>query len=102
MHRIDIDSGLTDAANVARAVAEAARDYDLETAQDGELKQYPGSRHWHLRRPREQGTLEVTHWPARDQLWVSYHANRAAPWVVETAPQFAQSVEEALSAGDER
>lgn len=47
---------------------------------EGTLKSYPGSMHFHLRKPKERGTLELTWWPAKRRFWVSVHANRRAPW----------------------
>ena len=35
-------------------------------------KRYPGNRHWHLKRSRDEpGCLDVTYWPAGPLLWVS-------------------------------
>ncbi len=45
-----------------------------------ELKQYPGSVHWHLSKRGKTGTLEVTWWPKQNRLWLQIRENREAPW----------------------
>jgi len=47
----------------------------------GELRSYPGSTHWHLKRPGAKGTLELTYWPDAGRLWFAVHANRRAVWI---------------------
>ena len=74
------------------AVAEAAAMYSLQVASDGTLKSLPGSRHWHLKRPKEPGTLEITYCPNDGRLWVCYHSNRAGRWVPELAMPFAKAL----------
>lgn len=44
------------------------------------LSKYPGSLHWHFKRPGEKGTLEATWWPKGQRLWLSVHEGRSAPW----------------------
>jgi hypothetical protein len=46
-----------------------------------ELRSYPGSTHWHIRRPGAKGTLELTYWPRAERLWFAIHANRRAEWI---------------------
>lgn len=77
--------------NPETAVLEVADTHGLSVVSDGGLKSYPGSRHWHLKKGKSAGTLEVTWWPAGNRLWVSYHANRVGDgWVEEVAPRFAE------------
>jgi hypothetical protein len=45
------------------------------------LRSYPGSIHWHLKRPGARGTLELTYWPRTGRLWFAIHANRRADWI---------------------
>jgi hypothetical protein len=46
---------------------------------------FPGSIHWHLKKGRERGTLEITLWPAQNKLWFSMQDGRSADWVMKTA-----------------
>jgi hypothetical protein len=45
-------------------IEKAAALYGLQVRMKGTLRIYPGSQHWHLYKPGERGTLEVTLWPA--------------------------------------
>ena len=78
------------------AVRKLAEEFGLRVTSDGRLRTYPGSSHWHLKRGQEAGTLEVTHWPQKNRVWVSYHTNRATVWVMEMARLFAQALAEHL------
>ena len=60
------------------------------------LREYPGSMHWHWKRGKENGTLEVTHLPSENRLWISVHENRAAPWTDPVAARLASKMEEKL------
>jgi hypothetical protein len=87
MVEIDV-SPLPAAAEVAIVTAAAA--LGLVVATISSLRKYPGSRHWHLRKPGMSGTLEATYWPAGHRFWVAYHSNRAGDgWVARVAPEFA-------------
>ncbi len=67
-------------------VVEESTRLGLTISSDGKLASYPGSRHWHLKNGRRTGTLEVTLWPSRNRLWVTYHSNRVGDgWVSESA-----------------
>ena len=57
-------------------------------AERGSLKSYPGSTHWHFRRPGSRGTLEATWFPHTERLWLSYHENRYAPWMDDMVEVF--------------
>ena len=56
------------------------------------LAAFPGCTHWHWKRGRERGTLEVTLWPQGRRLWVSVHASRVRDWTEEAAARLAASL----------
>jgi len=59
-----------------------ADELDLEVTLDSTLSRFPGSVHLHLRKRGEKaGTLEYTMDPGSGRAWMSFHANRAKPWV---------------------
>ena len=92
MVEIEIDPVPGDPGQAVQAVADQL---GLDIAIDGTLKSFPGCRHWHLRKPGTTGTLEVTSWPERKRLWVTYHANRVGDgWVEILAPEFARLLQE--------
>ncbi len=84
------------AEKVAATVERVALEMGLIVRIRRGLKQYPDGTHWHLGKPGQSGTLEVTHWPRTDSLWLSIHANRRTPWVSDTAPLFCQELSRAL------
>jgi hypothetical protein len=49
----------------------------------GSSSQYPGSRHWHIRRPEGSGTLELTEFG--DRVWLKVAANRDGGWATALA-----------------
>jgi hypothetical protein len=55
----------------------------------GSSSQYPGSRHWHVRRPEGSGTLELTQWDERTILKVA--ANRDGGWATALAKKLASA-----------
>ncbi len=67
--------------------------YGLVIRMRGTLRTYPGSQHWHVRKPGERGTLEVTFWPAGKRVWFSVQAGRCAEWIADIVPQLKAWVE---------
>lgn len=61
------------------------------------LAAYPGSVHWHWKRGKERGVLEVTLWPAGRRLWVSVQSGRAARWTAQAADQLQKLLSGAVS-----
>jgi hypothetical protein len=62
------------------------------------LRTFPGSIHWHLRRPSIKGVLELTYWPGRRRLWFAVHSNRQAKWIAPTIERLRTCLEQT---GDE-
>lgn len=81
---------LADSEIVAAAVQETAAAFGLLVVLETTLKTRPGSRHWHCKRGKTAGVLEVTYVPQENVCLVSYHSHRAGEgWVVQTAVDFA-------------
>ena len=55
-----------------------------------ELRKYPGSLHWHLRRAGISGTLELTVWPGQRRIWMTRRANRDALWIAGLPEEFSE------------
>jgi predicted nucleotidyltransferase len=62
----------------------------------GALKTFPGSTHWHLKRGRGRGTLEMTWWPKVRRLWIKIQAGRTAAWIDEAVPHLKEEIESLL------
>jgi hypothetical protein len=82
--------------NVDFIIDKTIIEFDLNVTMRGTLKSYPGSTHWHIKRDRARGTLEITWWPQRRRLWIKIQSGRTAPWIDEIAPQFKQKIESHL------
>ena len=67
--------------------------FGLEIRMRGTLRTYPGSEHWHIYKPGERGTLEVTMWPEGKRVWFSVQAGRRAGWIADIVPQLKAWVE---------
>lgn len=69
----------------------------LNVMMRGTLKTFPGSTHWHTKRGRGRGTLEITWWPTERKLWIKIQAGRTAAWIEEIAPRLKNQVESLLN-----
>jgi hypothetical protein len=54
---------------------------------------YPGSIHWHLKKAKERGTLEITLWPSTRRLWFSMQDGRKGDWVMPAAHRMKAELE---------
>jgi hypothetical protein len=86
---------------LAALIEGAAAHYGLQIRMRGTLRTYPGSQHWHLQKPGERGTLEVTLWPAGKRVWFSVQAGRRAAWIAESIPPMKSWIEGQLSQAQE-
>jgi hypothetical protein len=59
----------------------------------GALGKYAGCTHWHYKRGKATGVLEITLWPRQNRLWIAIHKNRNAAWVSEAATRLKTEVE---------
>ncbi len=68
---------------VQRLVLRTCKDRGLVLSVETSLKSYPGSVHWHFKKEKERGTIEVTYWRHGSRLWISVHSNRQGDWTGE-------------------
>lgn len=61
------------------------------------LRSFPGCIHWHAKKARHRGVLEVTYWPRKNRLWLSVHHNRDAPWIHEVIQALRHDLEVSLA-----
>jgi len=50
---------------VVTVVEQVCDAHDLTQALKGTLVSYPGCTHWHLKKDKQKGTLEITWWKAK-------------------------------------
>ena len=79
-------------ADAESLIETCCRDAGLIRSLKGTLAQYPGCIHWHWKRRREPGTLEVTLWPRENRLWLSIHTNRSGGWTEAAAPALRENL----------
>lgn len=53
----------------------------LKLSRKGTLSKYPGCVHWHYRKDKQRGTLEITWWGKKRRLWIKVAARRSADWI---------------------
>jgi hypothetical protein len=62
----------------------------------GTLASYPGSAHWHFKKGRLKGILEITWWELERRLWFKVAQNRRGEWMEDSIPQLKQHIEKSL------
>jgi hypothetical protein len=80
-------------ARLSEIIDKISAEQGLSIRMKTSLAKFPGSVHWHLKKGRERGTLEVTLLPAGQRLWFSMHENRSADWVMSAAREFKRRIE---------
>jgi hypothetical protein len=70
-------------AEIERCIDRAIANIGLTITLRASLRKFPGCIHWHLKRGRESGTLEVTFWPQERRAWFTIQNGRKAGWIEE-------------------
>jgi hypothetical protein len=80
-------------ARLSETIDEISAEQGLSIRMKKPVAKFSGSIHWHLKKGRERGTLEVTLLPVKRGLWFSMHENRSADWVMYAAHEFQRRIE---------
>jgi|SRR5579872_4748182 len=83
-------------------IERVCRVHGLHAAMKGTLATYPGSIHWHWKKSKEKGTLELTLLPCERRIWAAIHTNRQAPWIEDALPKVRTAIERALKGAADR
>jgi hypothetical protein len=81
---------------VVRIVEQVCASHHLTCGLKGTLASYPGSVHWHFKRDRQKGTLEVTWWESKHRLWFKVSNGRMGEWILESIPRLKAQIEKKL------
>lgn len=81
---------------MAQCVEKCAQEQGLVMTLRGVLRSYPGSIHWHWKRGKERGVLEITLWPQTRRLWFSVQARRTAAWIDALLPVLRTAISNAI------
>jgi hypothetical protein len=85
-----------DCGDVERAIDQALVDVGLHITLRGTLKKFPGCVHWHAKRGRERGTLEITLWPPMGRAWFTIQSGRTADWIDEKLQSLGATIQQRL------
>lgn len=78
---------------VVRVVEQVCTSNDLTCSLKGTLVSYPGSVHWHFKRGKQKGILEITWWQGEHRLWFKVAGGRRSAWILESIPQLKEQIE---------
>jgi hypothetical protein len=81
---------------VIEVVEETCISNHLTCALKGTLVNYPGCVHWHYRKDKQKGTLEITWWEVENRLWFKVAKGRTGDWIDEALPNLKKEIESSL------
>jgi hypothetical protein len=94
MKEIELETiSIADVSRLEMVVANVASKHDLFPALKCSLAKYPGCVHWHFKRQREKGTIEMTFWPAGRRFWFKMQAGRTGVWMKKIVPLMKTEIE---------
>ena len=79
-----------------RYVEEICTANNLTCTLKGTVKKYPGSIHWHFKKDKQNGILEITWWETEHRLWFKVADNRVSKWIDESIPKLKEEIEKCL------
>lgn len=79
-------------ADAARAIEESCEAEGLRVGSRGTLAEHPGCIHWHYKKGREAGTMEVTLLNRERRILLSVAENRVAPWSAATLERVSEAL----------
>jgi len=88
-----------DLERVEALVEQTCRSRGLKSTVKRSLVSYPGSTHWHFKKGKERGTLEVTFWKQERRLWFSIHENRTGSWTTAKSGELKSVLESKFNQG---
>jgi hypothetical protein len=83
--------------SVVRVVKQVCDTHGLTQVLKGTLTSYPGCIHWHFKKDKEKGTLEITWWEVENRLWFKVAKGRTGDWIDEALPKLKKEIEVSLS-----
>jgi len=79
--------------SISEMVERACAAESLTCSMKGTLTSFPNCVHWHWKRGKERGTLEITWWGKQDRLWFKVAAGRTGSWIEGTLIRLKQHIE---------
>lgn len=81
-----------DADFVIEEIEKIIHTYRLNITQKTTLSTLKGSIHYHLKKGKEAGVIELTYWASKHRLWTEIHDNRQADWNKDMIIPFTQAL----------
>ena len=78
---------------VVKVIEQVCFANELTCALRGTLASYPGCVHWHYKKDRQKGTLEITWWDVEKRLWFKVAKGRTGEWIEDTLPKLKEEIE---------
>jgi hypothetical protein len=83
-------------ASIPHIVEQACAAEGLVLTLKGTLAKYPNCVHWHFKKGKERGALEITWWERENRLWFKVAAGRTGAWIEEAMARLKEQIEHAL------
>ena len=87
-----------DLTQAIKLIEKICAQHELILAMKGSLAAYPRCIHWHYKREKQKGTLELTVLARDRRVWAKVQDGRKAPWIEEELPALQWAIERALQA----
>jgi hypothetical protein len=78
------------------AIERVCHVHDLTCTLKGTLTKYPDSVHWHFKKGKQKGTLEITWWENKNRLWFKVADGRTGTWIKESMSKIKEEIQKAL------
>jgi hypothetical protein len=85
-----------DLGRAERLIERVCNEHGLQLGMKGTQAKFPGSIHWHFKRPRQKGTLELTIFIPERRIWAQVQDGRRAPWIDDELPVLQRTIEKGL------
>ena len=82
--------------SVVKVVEQVCKADGLTQALKGTLASCPGCVHWHFRKDKQKGTLEITWWELENRLWFKVAKGRTGEWIDEMLSKLKRQIEGSL------
>ena len=81
---------------VVKVVEQVCTANNLICVLKGTLASYPDSIHWHFRKHKQKGTLEISWWESENRLWFKVTKGREGEWIEESIVELKKQIESSL------
>ena len=92
---LEVPDGIREDALI-RCVQEVCATNNLTCTLKGTLAKYHGSVHWHFKKDKQKGIVEITWWKTKQRLWFKVADNRTGEWISASLPKLKEEIEQQL------